>query len=43
MDMIDQIGGWKSVSGIGVSYGRGYSSEKIRKVMKAVGIVSGIG
>jgi len=21
MDMIDQIGGWKSVSGIGVSYG----------------------
>ena len=43
MDMIDQIGGWKSVSGIGVSYGRGYSSEKIRKVMEAVGIVRGIG
>ena len=28
MDMIDQIGGWKSVSGIGVSYGRGYGLEQ---------------
>ncbi len=29
MDMIDQIGGWKSVSSIGSSYGQGYSIEKI--------------
>ena len=28
MDMIDQIGGWKSVAGIGVSYGRGYGLEQ---------------
>ena len=30
MDMIDQIGGWKSVAGIGVSYGRGYSTQQIK-------------
>ena len=30
MDMIDQIGGWKSVAGIGESYGRGYSTQQIR-------------
>ena len=24
MDMIDQIGGWRSVGGIGASYGEGY-------------------
>jgi integrase len=25
MDMIDQIGGWRSVGGVGVNYGEGYS------------------
>ena len=25
MDMIDQIGGWRSVGGIGAGYGQGYS------------------
>ena len=30
MDMIDQIGGWKSVAGIGVSYGRGYCTQQIK-------------
>ena len=29
-DMIDQIGGWRSVGGVGVSYGRGYSLEQLR-------------
>jgi len=29
MYMIDQIGGWKSVSSIGNSYGRGHQTEKI--------------
>ena len=28
-DMIDQIGGWKSVGGVGVNYGRGYSLEQL--------------
>ena len=31
MDMIDQIGGWKSVSSIGSNYGQGYSMGQIRK------------
>ena len=30
MDIIDQIGGWKSVSSIGNSYGTGYPMFKLR-------------
>ena len=33
MDMIDQIGGWRSVATIGVGYGKGYSMEAMQKVM----------
>jgi len=33
MDVIDQIGGWRSVGGIGASYGEGYEVEIIRKIM----------
>ena len=33
MDMVDQIGGWRSVATIGVGYGKGYSLEAIRVVM----------
>ena len=33
MDLIDQIGGWKSVSSIGNSYGKGYSSDGVRSWM----------
>jgi len=33
MDMIDQIGGWRSVGGVGVSYGEGYSFEQKREWM----------
>jgi integrase len=32
MDLIDQIGGWKSVSSIGNSYGNGYSLNRVAKV-----------
>ena len=31
MDMIDQIGGWKSVSSIGNGYGKGYPLEKLEE------------
>ena len=34
MDMIDQIGGWRSVTTIGVGYGKGYSLEAIRASMR---------
>ena len=30
MDMIDQIGGWRSVGGVGASYGEGYRVEQKR-------------
>ena len=38
MDMIDQIGGWKSVSSIGNNYGQGYSMEQIRKCLASSGL-----
>jgi hypothetical protein len=33
MDLIDQIGGWKSVSSIGNSYGLGYRMELIKIIL----------
>ena len=30
MDMIDQIGGWRSVGGVGASYGEGCGLEQKR-------------
>jgi integrase len=36
MDMIDQIGGWKSVGGIGASYGRGYGLEQQKAWLEMV-------
>ena len=29
MDMIDQIGGWRSVGGVGTRYGEGHGNEKL--------------
>ena len=34
MDMIDQIGGWRSVGGVGARYGERYRVQTIRKIMK---------
>ena len=36
MDMIDQIGGWRSVSSIGNSYGKGYHINKLTGWIKKV-------
>ena len=30
MDMIDQMGGWRSVGGVGARYGQGYRLEQKR-------------
>ena len=36
MDLIDQIGGWRSVSSIGNSYGEGYRLAQIRTVIERI-------
>ena len=38
LDMIDQIGGWKSVGGIGVGYGQGYSLVKLSEYLELIRI-----
>jgi integrase len=40
MDLIDQIGGWKSVSSIGNSYGLGYKQDHFDKWIQAVLLLS---
>jgi len=36
MDLIDQIGGWKSISSIGNSYGLGFSLKQIKIALSAI-------
>ena len=36
MDLIDQIGGWKSINSIGNGYGEGYDIERIRHQMTKI-------
>ena len=36
MDMIDQIGGWRPVGGVGARYSQGYDLDQIRDLMGAV-------
>ena len=41
MEMIDQIGGWKSVNSIGNAYGRGYSFEQMYCIFLRLAISRG--
>jgi hypothetical protein len=36
MDLIDQIGGWKSVSSIGNSYGEGYANKSFKQWLDGI-------
>ena len=38
MDMIDQIGGWRSVGGVGTNYGHGYSELQVGRWFTLVSI-----
>ena len=41
MDMIDQIGGWRSVGGIGARYGEGYGLKQQGIWLTAVSLSDG--
>ena len=38
-DMIDQIGGWKSIGGIGSGYGQGYSADHLKKYIERINLI----
>ena len=38
VDMIDQIGGWSSTGGVGVAYGKGYSTDLLRQWLGRVSV-----
>lgn len=38
LELIDQIGGWKTVSGAGTRYGRGYDLEQLRRWLLRIAI-----
>ena len=38
IDMIDQIGGWRSVGGVGVSYGKGYACNVSKRYLMKISI-----
>ena len=40
MDMIDQIGGWRSVGGVGARYGEGYTTKILAKQMAKASIIT---
>jgi hypothetical protein len=40
MDMIDQIGGWRSVGGVGARYGEGYRLESKIKIFRNIDIIN---
>ena len=40
MDMIDQIGGRRSVGGVGASYGEGYGFDQLAVLLRHISIDS---
>ena len=38
IDMIGQIGGWKTVGGVGVNYGKGYAIDQLSHWIKEIKI-----
>lgn len=38
MELIDQIGGWKNVGGVGTNYGKGHSVEQIKSWLDRIGL-----
>ena len=42
MDMIDQIGGWRSVGGVGARYGQGYLFEQLERWCGLVSLQIGL-
>ena len=38
LELIDQIGGWRSVSSIGAEYGKGYPLQSVRNLIKNIAI-----
>ena len=39
IDMIGQIGGWKTVGGVGVNYGKGYAIDQLSHWIKEIKII----
>jgi len=38
IELIDQIGGWRTINGAGTRYGNGYPMEVLRKYMEMTAI-----
>ena len=39
LEAIDQIGGWKSIGGIGSGYGQGYSADHLKKYIERINLI----
>ena len=39
LELIDQIGGWRSITTVGAGYGEGYSLDRLEKSFKNVALI----